>query len=117
MWFIKCALWESSMLQGTYLVFSGNVCSRQYRKVLLCLDENVLPYSMLHVCSQIGVRFLVDSNSWNVKPQNCEADAQSTEPAGFWQCSCTALRIFFSWVNKNQISSTKFSIFKSVAIW
>ena len=105
------------MLQGTYLVFSGNVCSRQYRKVLLCLDENVLPYSMLHVCSQIGVRFLVDSNSWNVKPQNCEADAQSTEPAGFWQCSCTALRIFFSWVNKNQISSTKFSIFKSVAIW
>ena len=27
---------------------------------------------------QLGLRFLVDSNSWNVneKPQNCEADAQ-----------------------------------------
>jgi len=27
---------------------------------------------------QLGVRFLVDSNSWNVneKPQNCEADAK-----------------------------------------
>jgi len=28
--------------------------------------------------SQLGVRFLADSNSWNVngKPQNCEPDAQ-----------------------------------------
>ena len=27
---------------------------------------------------QLGVRFLADSNSWNVigKPQNCEVDAQ-----------------------------------------
>jgi len=29
---------------------------------------------------QLGVRLLPDSSSWNVKPQHCEADAQSTEP-------------------------------------
>jgi len=34
---------------------------------------------------QPGVRFLADSNSWNVirKPQNCDADAPNTEPADF----------------------------------
>ena len=40
----------------------------------------------------------------NAKPQNCETDAHSTEPASFW-CSCTAWRTFCSWVIKNQISS------------
>jgi len=30
------------------------------------LDEHILPYSLLHVCPQLGVRFLADSNSWNV---------------------------------------------------
>ena len=36
---------------------------------------------------QLGLRFLADadSNKWNVngKSRNCEADAQSTEPASF----------------------------------
>jgi len=33
---------------------------------------------------QLGVSFLADSNSWKLsKPQKCEADAQSTETAGF----------------------------------
>jgi len=39
------------------------------------------------ICPQLGVRFLADSNSWNVNGtpphQDCEANAQSTEPAGF----------------------------------
>jgi len=40
---------------------------------------------------QLGVKFLADSNSWFVnRTPICEADAQSSEPAGFWQHSCGA---------------------------
>jgi len=55
---------------------------------------------------RLGVRFIADSNSWNVngRRQNCQADAQSTEAAGVWQCSCTTKRTFFGWVIQNQIS-------------
>jgi len=28
--------------------------------------EDILPYSMWHICPQLGMRFLADSNSWNV---------------------------------------------------
>jgi len=58
------------------------------------------------VFPQLGVRFLADSNSWNVNgTPNLGTVRQmlnSTDPASIWQCSCTAWRTFFSWV-KDQI--------------
>jgi len=39
-----------------------------YRKTVLfmCLDEHILSHTMLHICPQLGVRFLAESNSWKV---------------------------------------------------
>jgi len=67
--------------------------------------------------SQLGVSFLADSNSWNVN---------GTTNLSLWgRCSRVLSQLasdnvlaqpnalFISWV-KNQISSTKFSIFKSM---
>jgi len=64
---------------------------------------------MLHVAYVSSARCEVSmwqqqlEYKWNTKPQNCEADAQNTEPADFWQCSCTAWRWFFHLGFKNQI--------------
>jgi len=43
---------------------------------------------------QLGVSFLADGNSWheNGTPnfRTVRQMLKSTEPSGFWQCSCTA---------------------------
>jgi len=113
-YFISCTLLESSVLQCTYFILvqyrrscrhSDAACityatmpGKYEKAVFLILRTmfrivHILPYSMWDMCPQLGVRFLADSNSWNVNETpniNCEADAQKTEPAGFfWQCSCT----------------------------
>jgi len=75
------------------------------------LDEHILPCIVLNVACMSSAKCEV---SCLQQRPCCEADAQSTEPSGFWQCSCTAKRTFISWVIKNQISNTTFSIFKSV---
>jgi len=59
------------MLQGTYFILVDSMPCKYRRTGLLILRmvfaiEHILPYSMLHVYPQLGVRFLADSNSWNV---------------------------------------------------
>ena len=44
---------------------------------------------------QLGVRILADSNRWNVRPQNCETDAQEYWASLLWQCPCTAFLSYF----------------------
>jgi len=81
--------------------------------------EHILPYSMWHVCPQLGVSFFADSNSWNV---NGTSNLRTVKLRVLSQQAPDNVlaqpRIpFFSWVVKNQASSTKFSIFKSMATW
>jgi len=74
---------------------------------------------ILYICSQLGVRFLADSNIWNVNGtpnirtvkhmlrvlRQLASDNVLAQPSVH----------LFNWVNTNQISSTKFSIFRSMA--
>ena len=51
-----------------HLLRGKTIHARQVQKrcVFQFLDEQILPYGMLHLCPQLGMRFLADSNSWNV---------------------------------------------------
>jgi len=53
------------MLQGTCQASSENILFYILRMVFE-IEERILPHSMLYICPQTGVKFLADSNRWNV---------------------------------------------------
>jgi len=60
MFLINCTLWESSMLQGIYFL-SVEPMRGKYRKVVFlfymqCLDEHILPNSLLHIAYMSSAR-------------------------------------------------------------
>jgi len=71
MCFINCTLWESSMLVGTWLTLLQSMLGK-YRtaafSILSSVWMNTLPHSLSQIACvyTVGVRFYVDSNSWNV---------------------------------------------------
>ena len=84
---VNCTLCESSMLQGNYFILVESM-PKQVRK------KCVFHLSPVFGWTHFAILFVA-----------CVSSA-----AGFWLCSCTALRTFFSWAVKNQIF-----IFKSMA--
>jgi len=71
--FINCTQWESSIPLGTYFILAESM-PHKYRKscvinVNYAVWMNTVCHTaccMLHIRPQLGVRFLADSNSWNV---------------------------------------------------
>jgi len=112
---------ELSMLQDTYFI-SVESMPGKCRKVVFSSLSTV--FGLTH----FAIQFVAYTSStrcwvscwqqqlgceWNAKPQNVRHMFKSTEPADFWQCSCTTSILLFSWVvrTKFQISSNKFYIF------
>jgi len=78
-------------------------------------------FCLLHICLQVSVRCLADSNSWNVNgtpnlrivKQMFRARRQLAPDNILTELGVLA----FSWTFKNQIFSTTNVVFKSTATW
>jgi len=85
----ECTPWESNMLQGTYFILVESMPDKYIKAVFLILWT---VFGIGYVAYMSSTRCRVScwqqqlECEWNAKCQNCEADAQRTEPAGFLQC-------------------------------
>ena len=70
-------LWESSIQKSCVFILKNSFWMNTFRHIVCC---------MLHVCPQLVVRFLADSNSWNVNGtlnlRTVRQMLKNTEPAG-----------------------------------
>jgi len=73
---------------------------------------------MVHICPQLDVRFLSGSNSWIVKgTPNQRTVKQMLNVLSLLAMFLHSSGVHFFSLVLDQISSTKFSIFRSMATW
>ena len=73
--FVNCARWESSLLLGTYFISVESMPGKYRKSLFLILRimfriEHIFPQTrpccMQPIFLQLDVRFLCDSNNWNI---------------------------------------------------